>query len=94
MQDNLTDGMELCFLKDGLTLLTFNVQMDKVGLIRVNDVAKQNHRRIEMYLFASSIEDTRNTTFLTDIFSIRLAEICSSIPYNLNTFCESNTQNS
>src|SRR5690606_27435187 len=58
MQDDFTDRMELYVLEDSLALLTFNVKVDKVRLVGVDQVSEQDHRRIEMDLVAATVQYT------------------------------------
>src|SRR5690606_14900571 len=86
MQNNFTYGVKLNFLEDRLIFFSFNVQMNEVSFIGVNELAKQNHRRVEMNLFITSVQYTGNKTFIPKFLRMSLAEICSFIPYNLNSF--------
>ena len=86
MEDHLTDGVELYFLEDSLALFTFDVHVHEVSLVGVNDVAEQDHRRMEMDLVISSVQYTGYKSFIPQFLGLSLAEICSTIPYNLNSF--------
>src|SRR5689334_685420 len=86
MKDNFTYGVKLNFLEDCLTLFTFDVNVYKVCFIGIHQFPEQNHWRTEMNLVISSIQYTRYKTFVPKFLGISLAEICSFIPYNLNSF--------
>src|SRR5690606_4152026 len=65
MQDNLTDGMELHILQDCLAFLSLDIEVYEVRLVRVDEFAEQDHRRIEMYLSTPTVKYAGNVTFFS-----------------------------
>src|SRR5690606_4471742 len=57
VQNDFTYGVELHILKNSLGFFALNVQANKVRIRRVDQLAEQNHRRIEMNLLTSTVDN-------------------------------------
>ena len=77
--------VKLCFFQDRFDDSTFNVQINKVNIWRVNQGSKKNRWGIEMYLIrnAWSINYAGNIAGISNFIQSSAVEICSFKPYNL-----------
>src|SRR5260221_9908689 len=55
VENDFTYRMELNFLQDGLTLFPLHIEVNKMRFVGVDQVAKQNHRRVKMHLVLSAV---------------------------------------
>ena len=86
VQDYFAHRVELNLLENSLALFAFNVHVYKFRVLRVHKVTEQDHWRMKVNLVITSVQYTRHVTLIAQALRVRLAEICSSIPYNLNSF--------
>src|SRR5690606_34213606 len=77
MENDLAHGMELHLLENCLGFESFDVQVYKVRVIGVNQLAEKNHRRIEVNLLVSSVKNAGYMTLVAEFARFSLAEICS-----------------